>query len=174
MRTALLLVGLLLSAQQLVFRSGIQLVRIPVSLSQGPEATTSADALTTANFVVFEDGVEQQVSLFERQSVPVRICILLDISHSILEPRAARLSTGAYGHVVTLLAPSDEVSVVTFAMNSSVAVPWTAADKAAGMQLRLKSQGGTAIIDAVRTALRQIDKSKPGRPLILVITDGGE
>jgi hypothetical protein len=69
MQTALLLFGLLLSTQQPVFRSGVQLVRIPLSLSQGPEATTSADALTTANFTVFEDGVPQQVSPFEHHSV---------------------------------------------------------------------------------------------------------
>jgi Mg-chelatase subunit ChlD len=106
--------------------------------------------------------------------VAVRVCVLLDISHSMVEPRAARLSTGAYGHVVTLLSPSDEVSVVTFAMSSSVAVAWMSADRAARTPLRLKSQGGTAIIDAIRTAMRQIDRAKRGRPLILVITDGGE
>lgn len=174
MRSIVLLCGLLLFAQQPPFRSGVELVRIPLSLSRGPEASISMDGLTDAHFSVFEDGVPQAVSLFERHSVPIRLCILLDISHSMLNTGVARLSTGAYGHIVNLLGPADALSVVTFAMSSSVALPWTAADRAARLPLQLRSQGGTAIIDAVRRALRQIDKATPGRPLILVITDGGE
>lgn len=174
MRGASLIVALLFVGPQPAFRSSVELVRIPVRLLRTSDAAIPLDHLSVADFSIFDDGIRQSPSLFERESVAVRVCVLLDISHSMLEPRATRLSTGAYGHVVTLLSQSDEVSVVTFAMNSVVAVPWMSADKAARTPLRLKSQGGTAIIDAIKTAMRQMDRAKPGRSLILVITDGGE
>jgi Ca-activated chloride channel family protein len=174
MRGASLIVALLFIGQRPVFRSSVELVRIPVSLSRTSDAATSPDQLSAADFSIFEDGIRQSPLLFEHESVAVRVCVLLDISHSMVEPRAARLSTGAYGHLVTLLSPSDEVSVVTFAMSNSVAVTWMSPEKAARTPLRLTSQAGTAIIDAIKTAMRQIDRAKRGRPLILVITDGGD
>ena len=160
--------------QPQVFRSGVELVRIPISLVQADPQSPPPSGLAAADFTIYEDGVRQEVTLFERESIPVRICVLLDISHSMLDPGASRLSMGAYGHTVNLLAPSDEVSVVTFAMGSDVVMSWRSASKAADHPLSLKSEGGTAIVDAIKTAMRQIDKATPGRPIILIITDGGE
>ena len=173
MRSVTLLLAILLLGQP-TFRSGVEVVRIPVTLERSGDAAAALDTLTSANFTVFEDGVPQQVSLFERQSLPLRVCIVLDISHSMMDPLASRLSTGAYGHAITALAPADEVAVITFAMSSSRVMSWTPAAKAAAIPLKLKTDGGTAILDAVKRAMRELDSAKPGRAVILVITDGGE
>jgi Ca-activated chloride channel homolog len=174
MRTLSLVLALSSLLQPQVFRSGVELVRIPISLAQVEPRTSPASSLGPADFSILEDGVRQEIALFERESMPVRVCILLDISHSMLTTSASRLSLGTYGHVISLLAPSDEVSVVTFAMGNDVVMPWRSASKAADHQLKLISEGGTAIVDAVKAGMRQIDKAAPGRALILVITDGGE
>jgi len=174
MRVILLGLAVGLSGFQPAFRSGVELVRIPVNVSSTADTPVDVGGLTAADFVITEDGVPQQAALFERESVPLSLCILLDISHSMGEQAAAHLATGAYGHVVSLLEPGDEVSVITFAMDASVAVPWTPAEKAARARLALKTEGGTAIVDGVRSALRQVDKTTRRRPVILVITDGGE
>ena len=174
MRSLSLVLALSSLLQPQVFRSGVELVRIPVSLAQIDPQTSPASSLGPADFTILEDGVRQEIALFERESVPVRVCILLDISHSMLATTASRLSMGVYGHVISLLAPSDDVSVVTFAMNSDVVMPWRSASQAADHRLQMKSEGGTAIVDAIKAGMRQIDKSAPGRALILVITDGGE
>ena len=168
-----LLLAILFLAQP-TFRSGVELVRIPVNLERSGDATIAPDALTTASFTVLEDGVPQQVSLFERESVPLRLCIVLDISHSMIDPLASRLSTGAYGHAITALGAADEVAVITFAMGTSRVMSWTPAAKAASIPLRLTTEAGTAILDAVKRAMKELDTSTPGRPVILVITDGGE
>ena len=173
MRSISLLLTTLLLGQP-TFRSGVELVRIPVSLERSADAAIPPDSLTAASFTVFEDGVAQQASLFERESVPLRLCIVLDISHSMMDPRASRLSTGAYGHVVTALGAADEVAVITFAMTSSRVMSWTPAAKAASMPLRLRTDGGTAILDALKRAMKELETSKPGRLVVLVITDGGE
>lgn len=164
----------MLSLGQPTFRSSVELVRIPISLERRGDATLPPEALTSASFTVSEDGVPQQVSLFERDPLPLRLCIVLDISHSMMDPLAARLSTGAYGHVITALDAADEVAVITFAMTSSRVMSWTPAAKAASIPLRLRTDGGTAILDAVKRAMKELDTAKPGRPVILVITDGGE
>lgn len=164
----------MLSLGQPTFRSGVELVRIPVNLERSADAAIPPEALTTANFTVLEDGVPQPVSLFERELVPLRLCIVLDISHSMMDPLASRLSTGAYGHVILALGADDEVAVITFAMANSRFMSWTPAAKAATMPLRVRTDGGTAILDAVKRAMKELDISKPGRPVILVITDGGE
>jgi VWFA-related protein len=174
MRILSSVLGLSTLLQPQVFRSGVELVRIPISLAQVDPRTSPASSLGLADFSILEDGVRQEIALFERESMPVRVCILLDISHSMLATTAARLSTGAYGHVISLLAPSDDVSVVTFAMHNDVRMPWRSASKAADYPLQVKSEGGTAIVDAIKTGLRQIDKAPSGRSIILVITDGGE
>jgi VWFA-related protein len=173
MRSVSLLLAVLFVGQP-TFRSGVELVRIPVTVERSGDTAIAPDTLTTASFTVLEDGVPQQVSLFERESVPLRLCIVLDISHSMMDPRASKLSTGAYGHVITALGAADEVAVITFAMSSSRVMSWTAPAQAASIPLRLRTEGGTAILDAVKRAMKEFDTSKPGRPVILVITDGGE
>ena len=174
MRNLSVVFALLALSQTTVFRSGVDLVRIPISLTPIDQSAAAPDSLTSADFAISEDGVMQQVALLERESVPIRVCVLLDVSHSMVEPRASRLAMGAYGHVINELSQSDEVSVVGFAMSSFVAMSWRDASKAATHQLKLRSEGGTAIIDAIKTAMRQIEQSTPGRSAILIITDGGE
>ena len=174
MRNLSLVLALSSLLQPQVFRSGVELVRIPISLTPIDPRTSPASSPGPADFSILEDGVRQEIALFERESLPVRVCVVLDISHSMLDPTAARLSTGAYGHVISLLAPSDDVSVVTFAMYNDVAMSWRSARKAADHRLQVKSEGGTAIVDAIKAGMRQIDQAAPGRSIILVITDGGE
>ena len=174
MRNLLVVLALSSLLQPQVFRTGVELVRIPISLEQVDPRTAPASSLGPADFSILEDGVRQEIALFERESMPVRVCVLLDISHSMLDPTASRLSMGAYGHAISLLAPSDDVSVVTFAMYNDVRMSWRSATKAVDYRLNVKSEGGTAIVDAIKAGMRQIDKAAPGRSVILVITDGGE
>jgi Ca-activated chloride channel family protein len=174
MRSLSVVFALLALWQTTLFRSGVDLVRIPISVRTVDQSAASLGSLTSTEFAIFEDGVMQQVALLERESVPLRVCVLLDVSHSMVEPRASRLAMGSYGHIISELSPSDEVSVVGFAMSNFVAMSWRDARKAAMHELKLRSEGGTAIIDAIKTAMRQIENSTPGRSVIVIITDGGE
>ena len=155
MRGGSLLLAISFLAQP-TFRSGVELVRIPVHVERSGDVAIAPDSITAEHFTVLEDGVPQQASLFERESLPLRVCIVLDISHSMIDPLASRLSTGAYGHVVTALGAADEVAVITFAMTSSRVMSWTPAAKAAVRPLRLTTDGGTAILDAVKRAMKEL------------------
>lgn len=174
-----LLTGLVLGvalnaqAQQPAFKSGVELVRIPVNVA-AVDATAVVGQLAAGDFSITEDGVAQEVAVFERESLPISLCVVLDVSESMGQSMVARLTTNALRDVVNSLADGDELAVITFAADVSVAVPWTAAAEARKLSLTFRNRGGTAIIDGVRAAFRQIDKSQGRRPIILVITDGGE
>lgn len=166
-------VALNAQAQQPSFKSGVELVRIPLNVAP-TDATAALGQLAAGDFSITEDGVAQEVAVFERESLPISLCVVLDVSESMAEATVARRAMDAFRRVVNSLAEDDELAVVTFAADVSVAVPWTAAAAARKLSLTFASKGGTAIVDGVRGALRQIDKSKGRRPVILVITDGGE
>ncbi len=77
-----LLVTTSAAAQQPAFKSGVELVRIPVNLTQG-DKPVQPGVLTAADFKVSEDGAEQSIALFERELVPISLCIVFDASASM-------------------------------------------------------------------------------------------
>jgi Ca-activated chloride channel homolog len=64
-----------------VFKSRIDMVGLTVTVTDagGQEIT----GLTADNFVVYEDGVQQQVSLFGSETVPLDVALVLDTSSSM-------------------------------------------------------------------------------------------
>ena len=87
-----------LAAQQPAFKAGVELIRIPVNLTQGNKPVEPG-VLTAADFRVTEDGVAQAVALFERESLPLSLCIVVDASGSMRQIRCGvrgrRVTPGA-------------------------------------------------------------------------------
>ena len=77
-----------LAARQPVFKSGVELIRIPVNLSQGNKPVEPG-VVTAADFKVTEDGVVQPVTFFQRESLPLSICVVFDASGSMRGPAGA-------------------------------------------------------------------------------------
>ena len=71
------------AAQQPAFRAGVELVRIPVSVMRSGQP--AVDGLSASDFKLTEDGVAQSITLFEREALPVSLCIALDVSGSMSE-----------------------------------------------------------------------------------------
>lgn len=160
-----------LAAQQPAFKSGVELIRIPVSLTQG-DKPVEPGVLTAADFKVTEDGVTQAVALFERESLPLSLCIVVDASGSMRS--AAEFAVAALRQVLTRLLPEDEVSIIAFAGHPVVVAPWTAAPDVTKLAMKLEAQGATSLNDAVVLALDVIGRARNPRPVVLLITDGGE
>lgn len=161
------------AAQQPSFKSGVDLVRIPVSLTQG-DTPVEPGVLTAADFKLMENGVEQTVRLFERQSLPLSICVVFDTSGSMREDFISNFAVASFRQVLTRLLPEDEVSVIAFADRPVVVAPWTPAPALTGMAVKLHTDGATSLIDAVLRALELIETAHNPRPVVLMITDGGE
>jgi VWFA-related protein len=138
---------------------------------------TTVAGLTADNFLVFEDGVPQTLSVFGAQDEPVTIGLLLDNSSSMYRNRA--LVVEAASEFARLINPRDELFVVHF--NDRVifglppSMPLTS-DRASiqAAIARMGSLGQTALHDAIFAGLSQLDKGAMQRRALVLISDGGD
>ena len=163
----------LVSAQaQRTFRSGVELVTIPLTVidSEGRRVT----GLTQADFKLEEDGVEQEISIFSAERQPVAISLLVDYSGSMSGDRidAALSAVRAVGEAMT---DSDQWSISAFADRYRLAIPWARFDDLVFQKMRqLVPGGGTRLFDAVVRANADIATAPLRKRAILLISDGND
>jgi VWFA-related protein len=132
-----------------------------------------ADGLKTENFRVFEDKVEQKLSVFKREDVPVSMGLVIDNSGSMRDKRP-RVNEAA----VTLVQasnPQDEAFVVNFNddyyldldkdFTSSIPELKEALE-------RIDARGSTALYDAIIGSLDHLKKAHKDKHVLLIVTDG--
>jgi Ca-activated chloride channel homolog len=127
------------------------------------------------NFRVYEDKVEQKISVFHRQDIPVTMGLVIDNSGSMREKRS-QVNAAAITFVRTSN-PQDEVFVVNFNdeyyldLNEDFTSDPKELDEALG---RIDSRGSTALYDAVIGSLDHLKKGHRDKRVLLVITDGDD
>jgi VWFA-related protein len=132
-----------------------------------------ADGLKEENFRVFEDKVEQKLSVFKREDIPVSMGLVIDNSGSMRDKRP-RVNEAA----VTLVQdsnPQDEAFVVNFNddyyldldkdFTSSIPELKEALE-------RIDSRGSTALYDAIIGSLDHLKKAHRDKKVLLIVTDG--
>src|SRR6266566_1194772 len=132
-----------------------------------------ADGLKPENFRVFEDKVEQKLSVFKREDVPVSMGLVIDNSGSMRDKRP-RVNEAAIT-LVQASNPQDEAFVVNFNddfyldldkdFTSSIPELKEALE-------RIDSRGSTALYDAIIGSLDQLKKASKDKRVLLVVTDG--
>lgn len=162
--------GVLATAQgQLVFRAGIDVVRVDVLATDGGRPIAG---LTAADFEVRDDGVVQTVDL-ATQSGSVHVVQVLDTSGSTIGPTIAQLKDAART-VVGLLQPGDRVSLLTFA--ERIFLHASATDDATRVRESIDTitEGGrTSLRDALYAGLAFAVPDQ-GRTVLLLYSDGLE
>jgi VWFA-related protein len=133
--------------------------------------------LTINDFLVFEDGSPQKLSIFGAQDEPVTIGLLVDNSSSMYRNRQRVID--AASRFARLINPQDELFVVHF--NDEVilglppSMPFTSNVSIIQAAIaRMGSRGRTALHDAVFTALAQLEKGGMQRRVLILISDGGD
>jgi VWFA-related protein len=170
-----LLTAVLASAAsaQPTFRSTVDVVTIPVTVT-AKETTRRVGELGPADFRVYEDGVRQDVTVVSHQPRALSLCILLDSSPSMASGRQP-LAIRAIDTLLKGLQRDDEATMHFFASKVRMAFPWTSAPalkEVSWIEWRLAL--GTALIDALKEGLRQVEQARNPVPVILVVSDGGE
>ncbi|MEP7270291.1 MAG: VWA domain-containing protein [Acidobacteriota bacterium] len=94
-----------------VMRISTQLVVLDAQVVDRQSNLAIGD-LQVSDFEVFENGVKQQISNWSRDTLPLSIVLLLDVSSSVL-PYISQLSAGALEALQRLKA-QDEVAILTF------------------------------------------------------------
>src|SRR5690348_2586700 len=132
-----------------------------------------ADGLKLENFRVFEDKVEQKVSVFKREDLPVSMGLVIDNSGSMRDKRP-KVNEAAIT-LVQASNPQDEAFVVNFNddfyldldkdFTSSIPELKEALE-------RIDSRGSTAMRDAILGSLDHLKKASKDKRVLLVVTDG--
>jgi Ca-activated chloride channel homolog len=178
---ALVRTGLALSAvvlavtvpAQPLFRSAVDLVTIPVTVAAA-DTTRRVGELGLADFRIYEDGILQDLTVVSHEPRALSICILVDSSPSMASGRQ-QLAIRAIDALLDGLAPEDEASLHFFAARVKTVFPWTPARHIKPVSwLEWRLSLGTALIDALKEALAQIENAHNPLPVILVVSDGGE
>jgi len=131
-------------------------------------------SLPASAFQVFENGVKQKISGFRQEDVPVSLGLVIDSSASMSKKRD-RVAAAALA-LVRLSNPDDEVFIVNFDEAPSLDVDYTNdIEKLKKGLKRFDARGGTAMRDALRTAIEHLrGRDKKDKKVLLVVTDGAD
>lgn len=157
------------------FRAGVELVSLNVTVTDAN--TRLITDLTEGEFLVFEDGVKQDVTFFNRTQSPVALALLLDTSAS-MEDRLKTAQEAAVGFARGLR-PEDLAEVIDFDNRPDVVQPFTNNIEALEKAIRKTTAGGsTSLYNAIYISLKELKKMQartPGeirRQAIIILSDG--
>jgi VWFA-related protein len=160
-------------SQAFRFRTAVELINVTVTVTDGTGRFVSG--LRREDFRIFEDGVEQPVSHFSNERVPVSLGIALDTSGSMdgVKMRAARTALDRF--LFDLLDRTDEVFLYRFDANPELVEGWTTDRRRVSSELaRIHPRGGTAMYDAVAEAVPLAQSGSHRKKALLVISDGND
>jgi VWFA-related protein len=79
--------------------------------------------LRKEDFVIYEDGVAQEITNFSQDKLPISVLVLIDVSGSVW-PQIKKLRQGTFESLQTLK-PEDEVAVMIFAARPKLTLNFT-------------------------------------------------
>lgn len=176
-RVAVLLAGvalaLPLSAQQ-VFRGGIDVVSLNVTVTEGDRLIPG---LEQSMFGVYEDGVQQDISIFSREAQPIALSLLIDTSTS-MEHKLPVAQEAAVGFAKRLTG-SDAAQVIDFDSRVDILAPFTNDPVELEEAIRRTKVGGsTSLYNALYVALSELKRVRAAsadqirRQAIVILSDG--
>jgi Ca-activated chloride channel family protein len=180
MRATVIAVTILLSSlvARAQFRADIDLVTLDVCVRD--TAGRFVESLTSDRFVILENGVPQQVTVFEAADrLPLNVVLLLDRSASMYGEKLDRARTAAL-EFASLLGPEDRLEIIAFNQRAAIVQAAGAEPSALPMALnRLSAIGSTALYDAMVIAANEIARSRRKsegytRDLVIVLSDGDD
>ena len=157
------------------FRASVDLVSLNVTVTD-PTGRFVTN-LEPQAFQVFEDGVKQEVTFFNRSNLPIALSLLLDTSAS-MEDKLQTAQDAAIGFA-RKLRPTDLAQVVDFDSRVSIAQAFTtSATDLENASRRTAAGGSTSLHNAIYIALKELKKvqvrsnEEIRRQAIVVLSDG--
>lgn len=157
-----------------VFRTGVDLVALNVVVTDARDKYVTG--LAPANFAVFEDGVQQEVTFFAAKDVPLDLALLLDTSASMTD-KMHTMQEAAIGFASSLRS-GDRLTVVDIKDNVKVLHRLDAELHGAEVAIRqTAARGGTALYNGLYMTLKDMVKQRREngevrRQAIVVLSDG--
>jgi Ca-activated chloride channel family protein len=131
------------------------------------------EGLVQDNFRVYEDKVEQKLSVFKREDIPVSMGLVIDNSGSMRDKRP-RVNEAALT-LVQNSNPQDEAFVVNFNDDFYLDLDKDFSNSIPELKEaleRIDARGSTALYDAIIGSIDHLKKGKKEKKVLLIVTDG--
>jgi len=154
------------------FKVDVKLVNVFVTVTDGHGSPIAG--LKKNNFELLEDGKEQKIAVFDKQSaLPLSIVLAIDTSLSTRKDLPLELASARrFAH--TILRPIDGLSLYQFSEVVSELTQFTSDLRAVDHAIdRVRTGAATALYDALFLGAQALEP-RQGRKVMVVITDGGD
>ena len=158
-----------------VFKVDVRLVRMLATV-KNPQGGL-VGGLEKDEFKIFDNGVEQEIAIFERRTEqPLSIAMVVDTSRSTERERRYELDSIRRFLAALLREGNDGDHAALYSFNTDVTLHtnYTRDLRRLERGLRtLKSEGATAMFDSVYLAAQEM-KKRDGRHVVLIVSDGAD
>lgn len=161
------------AAQNPLFRSSSALVRIDTQVLKNGRAV---EGLSQEDFVILDEGKPVAMEAFGRDSEPLQVALLFDVSGSMNKVLVQMSAVAA--RAMAALKPEDQVGVLVFGRDIVPLLEFTSDQRAAARMvqeapLEREVGAGTNLNGAVLETLQWMAAQKefPGRRSLIVLTD---
>ncbi len=160
------------STETPTFKSNVNLVNVYVTVLDQQGAPVGG--LNKDSFKLFEDGKQQTIAVFGRESeLPLSIVLAVDVSLSTKRDLKLELES-ARKFVHSIMRPQDALALFEFSEHVDQLTSFTASlQKIDNGINRVQGGSATALYDAVYLGAHALSK-RQGRKVMVVITDGGD
>ena len=147
----------------------VDLVELHVTVADGMGRPIGG--LQQDDFRITENTINQPITIFKHEDIPVSLGLVIDNSRSI-EPRKARLDAAALSFVEKSN-PDDETFIVHFGQEAKLSQDFTGDRTVLDKQLsETKPFGQTALYDGIFLALNKMHDASNTKKALLLVTDG--
>jgi Ca-activated chloride channel family protein len=160
------------SEPETTLKVDVKLVNVFVTVTDAHGAPVAG--LKRENFSLREDGHEQKIAVFDKESaLPLSIALAVDTSLSTRRDLPLEQSSAKrFAHLI--MRPVDALAVYGFNEVVNLSMPFTADLKRIDEGIdHVRLGAATALYDAIYLAARALDR-RQGRKVIVLITDGGD
>jgi Ca-activated chloride channel family protein len=154
------------------FKVNVKLVNVFVTVTDEHGAPVAS--LKKDNFELREDGKEQKISVFDKESaLPLSIVLAVDTSLSTRKDLPLELASARrFAHAI--LRPIDALSLYQFSEIVNEVVPFTSDLSRIDRGIdRIRMGSATAVYDALFLGAQALEP-RQGRKVMVIITDGGD
>ncbi len=150
------------------FSVSVNLVKVPISILD-PKGVPVLD-VRREDFVLYEDGAQQQVRSFGIDRNPVSVVLLIDTSATVgIEAKKIKEAAESFAEA---LGNDDRISIITFDDEVVLLQDWTSGPRQVRKALRKIKPGlRTSLYDAMYSAANDQLAGTDGRKAIILLTD---
>ena len=163
------------SSQDYRISREVSLVVLPVSVTDREGRFVSG--LDASNFRIYDEGHPEQVTLFQRDDIPVIAGLVVDRSES-MAAQSQEVFEGAMAFVQSSN-PEDLAFVINFNDRVGLGLPSNIlftnnVDKLKAALTTPRASGETALYDAIVAGLDHLQEGQADKKVLILISDGGD